>query len=285
MAKKNSKKENPSILWRIIKWIFRNIWKLIKWVYNLLTKGAKKGVEKTKLMANKTYNSEPKSEEFVLIEEIKGDYKLFEEKIQNDSLILIIFGKRGSGKSSLGFRILENIHYKTKRKCYVLGIDKILIPKWIKSVGSVEEAPDSGIILIDEGAVSFGSRDSMSSKNKELSKIMAVARHKNLTLIFVTQNTGLIDRNVLALTDALFIKEGSLLQMEMERPEVKKFYEKSNDYLKKVEDDKKKYFYLIDSDFEGVLTYGLPSFWSDKLSRNKAKSEKQRAPHLERCGL
>jgi hypothetical protein len=269
-AKKSSKKENPSILWRVIRWIFRNIWRLTKWIYKILTKGAKKGVEKTKLMANKTYNSEPKFKEFMLIEEIKGNYKLFEEKIQKDSLILLIFGKRGSGKSSLGFRILENIHDKTKRKCYVLGIDKILIPKWIKSVDSVEKVPDGGIILIDEGAVSFGSRDSMSSKNKELSKIMAVARHKSLTLIFVTQNTGLIDRNVLALTDALFIKEGSLLQMEMERPEVKKFYEKSNNYLKKVEDNKKKYFYLIDSDFEGVLTYSLPSFWSDKLSKNKS---------------
>ena len=134
----------------------------------------------------------------------------------------------------------------------------------------VEKVPEGGIILIDEGAVSFGSRDSMSSKNRELSKLMAVARHKNLTLIFVTQNTGLIDRNILALTDALFIKEGSLLQMEMERHEVKKFYEKSNDYLKKVSGNKKKYVYLIDGDFEGVLTYKLPGFWTDNLSKNKS---------------
>jgi len=269
MPKKRRKKHKPSILWIIIKWVFVNLWKFIKWIYKRLNKGAKKGLEKGRRVTKKTYHQEAIYEEFKLIKEIKGDYKIFEEKISKESLILLIFGKRGSGKSGLGFKILENIHSKTKRKCYVLGIDKVLLPKWIKSTEDVESVPNGGVILIDEGAISFGSRDSMSSKNKELSKLMAIARHKNLTLIFVTQNTGLVDRNILALTDALFIKEGSLLQMEMERHEIKKFYEKSNNYLKKIQGSKKKYAYLIDSDFEGVLTSKLPSFWNEKISKNK----------------
>ena len=214
--------------------------------------------------------SKSEFEEFKILKNIKGNYENFDKKIINDSEIILIFGKRGSGKSSLGFRILENIYSKTKRKCFVLGISQKLLPSWIRSVNEIERVPDNGVILIDEGAVSFSSRESMSSKNKDISKLMAIARHKDLTLIFITQNTGMIDKNVLALADTLFIKEGSLLQMEMERPEVKKFYEKSNKYLsKEFSENKKKFVYTIDNDYEGILEYNLPTFWSDKLSKNK----------------
>lgn len=44
----------------------------------------------------------------------------------------------------------------------------------------------------------------------------------------------MIDKNVLKLADMLFIKEGSLLQLEMERPEIKKFYEKAKNYFDKL---------------------------------------------------
>jgi hypothetical protein len=205
----------------------------------------------------------------IVTKTIEGNYSDFNEKINNDSLIILIFGKRGSGKSSLGFRILENIHSKSKRRCFVFGISQEILPSWIRTISDVEKVPRGGVVLIDEGAIAFGARDSMSSKNKELGKLMAIARHKDLTLIFITQNTGMIDKNIIALTDTLLIKEGSLLQMEMERPEIKKFYEKSNNYIKEVTGNKKKFVYVIDNDFEGTFTYNLPSFWSEEISKNR----------------
>ena len=66
----------------------------------------------------------------------------------------------------------------------------------------------------------------MSKQNKELADLLAIARHKDLTLILVTQNTGMIDKNVLNLTDAVLVKEGSLLQQKMERSVMKEFYER-----------------------------------------------------------
>jgi hypothetical protein len=144
------------------------------------------------------------------------------------------------------------------------------MPKWINPVADVEKAANNSVVLVDEGAISFSSRESMSSKNKDLIKILAITRHKNLTLIFITQNTGLIDKSILKLVYILFVKEGSLLQTDMERPELKKFYEKANSSFKEAQGNKKKYVYIIDDDFEGFVSYRLPSFWSSKLSKNKA---------------
>jgi hypothetical protein len=266
---KKKRKQKPSLLWKIIKLPFIGLWRLAVYIYRKSKEHAKKASEKRKLDKSQVYNTEPVFEEFPVIKKVTGDYSITEKRILEDSLIVLIFGKRGSGKSALGFKLLENIHSKTGRKCYALDIQQEKMPSWIKSIDDIEKVPNGGLILIDEGAISFGSRDSMSSKNKELSKLLAIARHKNLTLIFVTQNTGLIDKNVLALTDTLLIKEGSLLQMEMERKEVRKFYDKANNFIKFAEGNKKKYFYLIDSDFEGVLTHSLPSFWTTGLSKNQ----------------
>ena len=264
-----AKKKKQSLAWKAFKLPFIGVGKLAVWSYRKSKESAKKAAVERKLDKSMVYHTEPKFEEFPIVKEVTGDYSYTEKRLFEDSVIVLIFGKRGSGKSALGFKLLENIHSKTGRKCYALDIEQEKMPAWIKSIDDIEKVPNGGVILIDEGAISFGSRNSMSTKNKELSQLLSIARHKNLTLIFVTQNTGLIDKNVLALTDTLLIKEGSLLQMEMERKEVRKFYDKANDFLKFVDGDKKKYFYLIDSDFEGVLTHNLPSFWTTGLSKNQ----------------
>jgi hypothetical protein len=240
-----------------IKIIFRKLF--------IKKEGTKKGEEnKEKTKGKSVY------ETFSVTKKISGDYKTFEEKLNNESKIILVFGKRGGGKSGLGFKLMENIFSKSKRKCYVLGVEDNLLPSWIKSVEDISEVEENSVLLIDEGAISFSSRDSMNSKNKDISKTMAVARHKDLTLIFLTQNTGMIDKNILKLSDSLIIKEGSLLQIEMERPEIKKFYEKANNSFGKIKDDKRKYAYIIDSNFEGLVKQGLPSFWNTKISKNQS---------------
>ncbi|MBS3107324.1 hypothetical protein J4468_00225 [Candidatus Woesearchaeota archaeon] len=271
-----ARKKKSSLLWEIIKLFFRGIWfilsgivKLISKFFGYLNRKISERAKSNKLNNNPIYTMPSYFKPFDVIKEITGKYSTFENKLYKESIIALIFGKRGSGKSALGFKILENINNKTKRKCYILGIEQSLVPKWINPIGDITNAPDNSIVLVDEGAVSFGSRDSMSSKNKELTKILAIARHKDLTLIFITQNTGLIDKNVLKLVDILLVKEGSLLQTQMERSEIKKFYEKANASFKSIKGDKKPYTYIIDSDFEGVVSFDLPSFWSTKLSKNK----------------
>lgn len=185
-------------------------------------------------------------------------------------MIVAIAGRRGSGKSALGFRILENL-YSKKRPAFVLGVDQKILPKWIKSVKDIHEVKNGGILLVDEGALTFGSRNSMSKANKELSELLAIARHKDMTLLLITQNTAMIDKNVLNLCDTIVLKQGSLLQEKMERNVMKDFYKTANEKIKELpREERIKYAYILDDDFEGLIKANLPSFWSDKISKNQA---------------
>ena len=124
---------------------------------------------------------------------------------------------------------------------------------------------------MDEGAISFSSRNAMSKKNKALGELLAIARHKDLTLLLVTQNTGMLDKNVMNLCDTILLKEGSLLQSEMERPVMKKLYEKVAEHFKTLTPtERKSHAYIFDADFEGLVAVTLPSFWNERISKNQA---------------
>ena len=155
----------------------------------------------------------------------KGDYEKFKDKFLKRSTIMLIIGKRGSGKTSLGMKLLELFRYDAERKCHVVGYANTKLPKWIKKIDSIEKAPENAVVLIDEGAIGYFSRDSMQAANKMLSKIMTIARHKNLTVIIITQNSAMLDINVLRLADTLVFKEPSLLQSRFERKALKDMFE------------------------------------------------------------
>jgi len=204
-------------------------------------------------------------------EKVKGEERFFEEKLHKESLIIAIAGKRGSGKSALGFRLLENIHARSGRHCYALGVPQKVLPNWITSIEKVEQVKNGGAVLVDEGAIEFSARESMSGRNRELTQLMAIARHKDLTLLLITQNTALIDKNVLRLCDAVVFKEGSLLQGRMERSALQELYQTAGERFEKLpREERKKHAYVIDSEFEGLVQAGLPSFWSSAVSKSRA---------------
>ena len=252
---------------KAIYYIFKGIISAIKSISNKSVKSAK-DVKVEKEVKKSQPKGNAKFEALVPVETRKGDFADFESRLDKDSLIVAIAGRRGSGKSALGFKLMENIHANSSRPCFALGVKQSVIPRWIRSIDSLDDVDDSGVVLVDEGAVAFGSRSSMSAKNRELGKLLAVARHKDLTLFFVTQNTGMIDKNVLNLCDTIILKVGSLLQEKMERSVMKDMYKTANDALQPV--DKKSHCYVFDSDYEGLVKVPLPSFWSSKVSKNRA---------------
>jgi Cdc6-like AAA superfamily ATPase len=195
----------------------------------------------------------------------KGNYNKFENNLLNKSFIVLIVGKRGSGKTALGMKFLEIARNKTKRRIYAIGFENSRTPFFINKVKNIEEIKQNSIVLVDEAAMLFSAREPMKNMNKLLTQIMAIARHRNLSLIFITQNSAFIDINVLRLADGIFLKEPSLLQSTFERKFLNNFY-KNISFSKYSE--KEKYFYIYSDDFRGMAKFDLPNFWNESVSKS-----------------
>ena len=71
---------------------------------------------------------------------------------------VLILGKRGSGKSALGYRLLELFRYQLTP--YVVGVPgsaRNLLPDWIGIAPTLEELPPKTIALVDEAYLNSGS--------------------------------------------------------------------------------------------------------------------------------
>ncbi|MBU0760636.1 MAG: hypothetical protein KJ858_03025, partial [Nanoarchaeota archaeon] len=63
--------------------------------------------------------------ELRIIEAISGDLSAWEKEIlKAESKIGIILGARGSGKTAFAIKLMENVYFKKKVKCYAMGFKK-----------------------------------------------------------------------------------------------------------------------------------------------------------------
>ena len=92
--------------------------------------------------------------------------------IDSPALFSAFIGSRGSGKSGIGIRSLENLKTKTDKKMYALGFKKGSLPKWITQIEDIELVQNNSFLLIDESGINFSSRNSMSNINKLFSKML-----------------------------------------------------------------------------------------------------------------
>jgi len=211
---------------------------------------------------------DPEYTQFELIEAKTGNLDDFESYLHTkNSTIGIILGKRGSGKSAIGLKMLENIKSKIGKECYAMGFENTSLPWYIKAIDDINQIKNNSFVLIDEGGILFSSRNAMSTPNKILSELILVARHKDLSIIFISQNSSNLDVNIIRQADYLIMKPSSLLQKDFERKVIKEVYTD-------VKSDFKKYndilgiTYIYSDDFRGFVTNSLPSFWTTNLSKS-----------------
>ena len=184
--------------------------------------------------------------------------------------VMLIVGKRGSGKSALAYRLLELLRYKLTP--YVVGVGsqaRKYLPDWIGMASDLESLPINTIALVDEAYLPYHSRRSMAEESMTMSQILNLSRQRNQTLIFVTQEARQVDRNIASSATVIVFKEMGMLQPEFDRPELKKLVGQAKESLGSVRGDKRRwsYVYSPDADFVGVLENELASFWKPSLSR------------------
>lgn len=253
-----------SMLLGVPKWLVITLWHVLVWFFNRLSSAAKKGAEMRAEAAR------PKTAAaFAPLQEIEskdGSLEKFESELYSGkSLIGLVLGARGSGKSAIGMRMLENMRAKGMN-VYALGFGKESLPQWIHSVDSVEEVKPNSFLLADEGGIEFSSRNSMSEANKLLSSLLFISRHKDLSVLFITQNSANIEINTLRQIDYLVLKSPSLLQLDFERKKIKDIYTEVKGGFEQHKDDAG-IAYLYSHNYQGFVSNSLPSFWSSRVSK------------------
>ena len=195
--------------------------------------------------------------------------ELIEEWTQKVTLptdgVIIVTGKRGSGKTALGMYMLELAHQQG-RKTAVFGFPikkKHLLPDWIDIISDINNLPENAVILLDEASMNFYSRDSFTKINKMINKLISISRQKSQVLIFISHNLRKLDIGLILDADMLLMKMPSLFHSRFERSEVRQLIKEAEQELK---DKSKEFVYCFSHDYIGLLKNPLPSFWSDDLS-------------------
>lgn len=184
--------------------------------------------------------------------------------------VMMLQGSRGSGKTALGFRILELFEHHSSEK-YVVGLPKSarsLLPKWIKIIDSIFLLPDNVTALIDEAHLSLHPRMPEADR-RELSSHLALSRQRNQNFIFVSQQARTVSREIVSAADVLLFKNAREHQIGFDRPEFTAALTQAAEALKTVPGDRRPYTYVNspDDNLNHLMKSEMPGFWSEKLSR------------------
>ena len=186
------------------------------------------------------------------------------KKALKKSKVYAIISKRGGGKSCLAFALLE-WHSQQKRKCFIYNFPKPhLLPKWIKNIKEITQCKKGGVLLIEESGIEFNQFSFNSKKSVELANMLKIARHRDLSVIFIAQNGANLTRDVRRLIDTYLLREPSFTQLYDEIPIIKRMYQNILTHFS-TEEAKKKGFFIMET---GEMAYfDVPAFWTEKLSK------------------
>lgn len=193
--------------------------------------------------------------------------------------VILITGGRGQGKTAIAFDLAEKYHKETDFKVYVIGIPigkQKLFPCWFKFVENLDEIPNGSMIVVEESGINFEStRNKKGKKVTLLEYTLEICRHKDLRLVFINIHSAGVNVDIVRSVDVLIIKQPSFLQARMERPALRKLTKDAQEKFNAIaESERKRHAYMISNSCEGMITNGLPSFWSSNISTSYSGTEK-----------
>jgi len=265
---------------KVILWPFKIIFIILSWIFKVIIMGFEKLFELFKKHEEKVKENNPDRLKhyapFTTIKAVSGSFNNFENNLsKKDSTIGIILGARGSGKSAFGLKLLENMHATSGRKIFALGFKSGELPEWIHTIEDIEHIENNSYVLIDEGGILFNARQGFSDANQLLSKLLLIARHKDLSIMFISQNSSNLEINAIRQADYLVLKPSSLLQLDFERKKIKEIYEEAAEDFSRYKNTKG-LTYIYSDTFKGFVVNPLPTFWTTRISKSFSGKEKEK---------
>ena len=184
--------------------------------------------------------------------------------------VVIICGKRGSGKSALAAKMGEYMTATFRMPVYWIGLPdqaKELIPSYIKIVDDPHKCPVNSFIICDEAGINFLSLLFNTSRNRFLRALLMVCRQRHCSLVFAVQSTTDMDVSIVRQADCLIFKQPGLHQPETERSNIRpRAKQAALAFSAMTKEEALESACVFDDDFEGIIKFTPPIFWSEKLS-------------------
>lgn len=197
-------------------------------------------------------------------------FEEFARDLHEDSLLLVILGRRGSGKTALAHSIAQEMATHQGKRIVTLNEPKPI--RGIENYSSLDEVPQESIVIADEAGIHFSGRSASSSKNKDFLNALRISRHRGISVIIVSQDSGSVDVGLLRLADYLIMKRITQSMFDFERPVIQKRLRKGYEALKDKKEDKS-LFYVLSDDFTGLCRHRLATYWTQKTSVAYRKDE------------
>ena len=190
--------------------------------------------------------------------------------------VIVVMGKRGSGKTATAMWVMEQYHKKNPKIGGVVhkapSAMKKLLPNWVQTTRNIKHIPHNSVVIIDEAQQSANARRSSSNDNLDLANLVALSRQCNQLIILISHHSRKLDMVDIMDASRIIWKCPTVGQIMFERKELQPFCQRAVMKFQGLKGNKLKSAYVMD--FEnlrfGFTPAKMPDFWNNGISTGMA---------------